>query len=385
MFSSKFKNAWLLTAINALAFSATPMILLIGSLVGAALAPNAKLATLPLAMVIVGAAAGVIPATLLMKKFGRRTALFLYMSLGIVSCLLASHSLQLESFILFNGGCFLLGATNAALQQIRFAAMESVPADQSATAASMIMSGGIIAAIAGPELAVIGRTLTAIEYQGSFYLVTITLIAAGIILFFYQSAPAAETHKQTSIRPLIEIIKNPSFVLAVCSAATAYLIMAFIMTGTPISMHNHHGHSLLDTKWVLQSHIAAMFLPSLIAPLLFKWFSIRLLMTAGLACFGLTIIIGSIDTSVMGFWFQLVILGIGWNFMFLSGTALLPSTYRQGEQYKAQAFNDGFVFSLQAIAALTAGVAISVLSWQEILLLCIAPMALMFILLIKIK
>ncbi|PCI46232.1 MAG: hypothetical protein COB51_07520, partial [Moraxellaceae bacterium] len=251
--------------------------------------------------------------------------------------------------------------------------------------ASMIMSGGIIAAIVGPELAVIGRTLTAIEYQGSFYLVTITLIAAGIILFFYQSAPTAETHKQTSIRPLIEIIKNPSFVLAVCSAATAYLIMAFIMTGTPISMHNHHGHSLLDTKWVLQSHIAAMFLPSLIAPLLFKWFSIRLLMTAGLACFGLTIIIGSIDTSVMGFWFQLVILGIGWNFMFLSGTALLPSTYRQGEQYKAQAFNDGFVFSLQAIAALTAGVAISVLSWQEILLLCIAPMALMFILLIKIK
>ena len=159
--------------------------------------------------------------------------------------------------------------------------------------------------------------------------------------------------------------------------------MSFVMTGTPISMHNHFGHSLSDTKWVIQSHIAAMFLPSLITPWLFRLFGIRGLMTIGLACYGLTIIVGLIDSSVMGFWLQLVILGIGWNFLFISGTTLLPRTYLKGEKFKAQAFNDSVVFSTQAIASLSAGWAISTTSWQAMLLVCLMPIGFMLVTLLR--
>ena len=381
--SSGFKNVWLLTAANALAFAATPMVVLIGSFVGGDLAPNASLATLPLAMIIIGAAAGVIPATMMMKKLGRKKALLIYVGLCSVACLLASQSLVLKSFLLFNGACFLMGASNAAFQQIRFAAMESVAAEKSATAAAMIMSGGIVAAIMGPEFALIGRQFTAVEYQGSFYLVALSLVVAAAVLLFYKPTPLPELDKDQPARRAIQLLKNPNFCLAVVSSVVAFFVMSFIMTGTPISMHNHHGYSLEDTKWVIQSHISAMFLPSLVVPYLVSKIGIRSLMAVGLVLFSLTIAVGSFNTSVLGFWVQLVFLGVGWNFLFLSGTALLPSTHRQGEGFKAQALNDSVVFSMQAIAALSAGAAIAFLSWQSILLLCLAPMFMMLVLLVK--
>ncbi|MBV1881094.1 MAG: MFS transporter [Pseudomonadales bacterium] len=382
---SSYKNAWLLTLSNALAFTATPMVLLIGSLVGADLANDAALATLPLAMMVIGAAMGVVPATLMMKRVGRKRALLFYVGLCIGACLVGSHSLSIKSFALFNSACFFLGASNAAFQQMRFAAMESVSAHKSATAAAMIMSGGIVAAILGPELALYGRPYTAIEYQGSFYLVSMCLGLAAFTLLFYRPEPMAESDKRQPVRPLSQMIQNPNLCLAIFSSVVGFFVMSFIMTGTPISMHNHHGYSLEDTKWVIQSHLTAMFLPSLIVPYLVSRIGIRKLMVVGLILFSTTIAVGSVDTSVWGFWIQLVLLGVGWNFLFLSGTALLPSTYRQGEEFKAQALNDSVVFSLQAVAALTAGVAIAYLSWQSILLICLVPVVLMFVLLFKTK
>jgi MFS family permease len=173
------------------------------------------------------------------------------------------------------------------------------------------------------------------------------------------------------------MLRNPSLALAVASGAVAYVIMSFIMTATPISMHLHHGHSMADTKWVIQSHIAAMFLPSLLTAWLFRLLTIRGLMLAGLSAYAAMIVIGILDVTVLGFWGQLVLLGIGWNFMFVAGTALLPTTYRPGEQYRAQALNDTVVFSTQAIASLSAGWAVSVMSWQALLLACLLPMALL--------
>ena len=153
--------------------------------------------------------------------------------------------------------------------------------------------------------------------------------------------------------------------------------MSFVMTGTPISMHHFHGHSLVDTKWVLQSHVAAMFVPSFIAPILFKHLNIRGMMLAGLVCYCGTIIIGFTDTSVGGFWLQLVLLGIGWNFLFVAGTALLPLTHNDKDRFKAQAINDSVVFTLQAVAALGAGWAINLLSWQQMLVGCLIPIIMM--------
>lgn len=378
-----FLNVGVLTVANGFAFAATPMMMLIGSLVGVELAPSTDWATLPIAIMIIGTALAVIPVTRLMAKVGRRITLWIFLALNFATCFLASYSLVIASFSLFCLCAAFIGAGNAALQQIRYAAMESVPANKTTTAASIVMLSGVFAAVLGPELAVIGHQITAVDYQGSFWLVAACSLIAAITLLFYTPVAGEQTDPKKPTRPIREIIKNPAFRLAVASGAIGYVVMSFVMTGTPISMHNHFGHSLADTKWVIQSHIAAMFLPSLITPWLFMLIGIRGMMMAGLFCYSLTIVIGLIDSSVMGFWSQLVMLGIGWNFLFVSGTALLPRAYLSGEQFRAQGFNDSVVFSTQAVASLSAGWAVSSTSWQTTMLICLMPMVFMVVMLLR--
>jgi MFS family permease len=380
--NKNFRTVWLLAGINAIAMCAVPMMMLIGSIIGTELAPAKQWATLPIAMMVIGTACGVIPAAQGMQRFGRRNTFAFFILNGAGACALLGHALALQSFSLFCLGAGLLGVTVAALQQIRFAAMECVLLAQGPTAASIIMCAGIIAAFIGPELALLGKPLSTVDYQGSFWLAAGCLLLAGCFLPLYVPTHQPGAKAISGGRPLKVLLQNPTMMLAIVSALCAFMVMSFIMTATPISMHLHHGHTLEDAKWVIQSHITAMFLPSLITPWLFRLVGIRGLMCAGLACYGITIIVGLSDTSVIGFWGQLVMLGVGWNFLFVSGTALLPSTYREGEQFKVQALNDTVVFSSQAVASLSAGWAINSVSWHALLLICLMPIALMLALLI---
>mgnify|MGYP006134355089 FL=1 len=377
-----FANVWVLTLSNAMAASIMTLMILVGSLVGAELAPSAEWATLPIALTVIGTAASILPATACMQLLGRKYALLAFMALGIFACWLASSALEQQSFALFCIAAVLLGSTNAALQQTRFAAMESVAPEHGPTAASLMMCGGILAAIIGPELAVFGAHLTAVDYQGSYWLAAVTVILAAGLLTFYKPTAAVAKQQAATARSTGDIIRNPTFILALTSGAVAFVVMSFVMTGTPISMHHVYGHSLVETKWVIQSHIAAMFLPSLIAPLLFKKLGIRGMMAAGLACYCATIAIGYFDISVKGFWMQLVLLGVGWNFLFVSGTALLPRTYEERDKFKGQAINDLTVFTFQALASLSAGWALGLINWQLMLLICLLPIAVMLVLLL---
>lgn len=376
-----FKEVWLLAAINAIAMSSVPLMMLIGSIIGAELAPKEEWATLPIAMMVIGTALGVVPATRSMQHLGRKWALLLFVLLGICACLTLGEAMVRSNFTLFCFGSGLLGVTVAALQQIRFAAMECVPLTDGPTAASIIMCAGIAAAFLGPELALAGEHLTSVDYQGSFWLGAGCLLAGGVMLLFYVPAAQKKTHAIAGGRSTLALLGSPNLLLAIIAGASAFMVMSFVMTATPISMHLHHGYSLTDTKWVIQSHIAAMYLPSLFTPWLFRFLNIRGLMLAGLVCYCITIAIGLIDASVIGYWGQLVMLGIGWNFLFVSGTALLPMGYNNGEQFKAQALNDTVLFSSQAIASLSAGLAISNVSWHALLLFCLLPMAVLLALL----
>lgn len=380
---SRYKTVWLLALVNAVALSAVPLMMLIGSIVGAQLAPRESLATFPIAAMVIGTAFGVLPATRAMQRFGRRAIFAAFIFNGFLACFVLAQAVVMASFYALCAGAFILGLTAAAMQQIRFAAMECVPADDGPTAASIILCAGVIAAFLGPELALAGKSLTAIDYQGSFWLGAGCLLVAGVLLLGYTPKKVVAAAPKTVKTTNATLLSNPGFLLAITAGASAYVVMAFVMTATPISMHMHHGHSLEDAKWVIQSHIAAMFLPSLIAPWLIRMLGIRGLMVAGLGCYATTITIGLIDASVLGFWGQLVMLGIGWNFLFLSGTALLPTTYNEGEGFKAQSLNDSVIFASQAVASLSAGWAISTVSWGALLLLCLAPMVLLAGLLVK--
>lgn len=380
---SSYFSIVVLMCVSMLAFAVTPLMMLVGSLLGAELAPSSDFATLPIAVMVVGTALGVLPATKTMQRFGRKQGLWLFLALGIMASLLASYSLVLRNFWLFCLAAMCIGFTNAALQQIRFAAIEVAPPEKATTATSFIMLSGIFAAFLGPELAVWGKDFTAVPYQGSFLLIAVSTVFSALILVLFKQTKAPIQETVAVARPIKSLLKSPMFCLAVCSGAIAYMVMTFVMTGTPISMHNHYHHSLVDTKWVIQSHIAAMFLPSLISPLLVRLMGLKGMMVSGLICYVLTVMAGFIDTSVAGFWVQLVLLGVGWNFLFVAGTVLLSKSYQAGEQYKAQSFNDSIVFSVQAMASLLAGLAISALSWQITLLVCMVPVTFMCVLLLR--
>jgi MFS family permease len=377
-----FRNVWVLTLSNALAASIMTLMILVGSLVGAELAPSSTWATLPIALTVIGTAVGILPATTCMQLLGRKYSLWAFMALGVAACWLASSALQQQSFSLFCTAAVLLGATNAALQQTRFAAMEAVAPEFAPSAASLIMCGGILAAIIGPELAIAGIHFTAVDYQGSFWLAAATLVVGALILTFYKPTTVSKVQRTTSASATRSILCNPTFLVAMSSGAVGFAVMSFIMTGTPISMHHNYGHSLVDTKWVIQSHIAAMFLPSLIAPLLFQRLGIRGMMVTGLSCYCVTIGIGYFDTSVNGFWAQLVLLGVGWNFLFVSGTALLPTAYAEQDKFKGQAINDLSIFTIQALASVSAGWALGLINWQQMLMICLLPVLLMAALLL---
>jgi len=376
-------NVWLLALCQSLAFAVVPMLMFIGSLIGAELATNPDLATLPIAAMVVGTAVGTVPTSIITKQLGRKYTYILFTLVGTAACGSIGLALELKSFLLFCISTGIIGICLAAIQQFRFAAMESVAMNKGPSAASIVLLGGVIAAVIGPELAVMGKTYTNVEYQGSFWLAGASFLLASLFLLLLRSTASNTTDKENHTgRSLGAVFKdNRMLWLAIGSGAAGYAIMTFVMTATPISMHHHHGHSLVDTKWVIQSHISAMFLPSLITPFIIRKIGIKAVMLAGLACYGFTIVIGLADTSVMGYWSQLIMLGIGWNFLFVAGTSLLPLTYQTGEQFKIQGVNDGIVFTMQAFASLTSGLIISNSGWSSVLLLCIPPMVVMLLLL----
>ena len=382
IFSKTFKNAWVLSLSNAVAGSTLPLMHLAGTLAGSRLAPSPDWSTAPIALMILGTACSVIPVSRTMQHFGRKTGIYLFLAVGIMVCITAMTALKIGSFTLFCLASFILGSFNATLLQSRFAAMESVGIEDRTTAASMFMGSGIIAAFVGPEIALIGKDLFVTAYQGSFLMAAMCIVISAAMLSAYkpESLPAVpEATKKIAGKHLF---LNPTFCLALASGAIAYIVMSFIMTGTPLSMHEVHGHSLTDTKWVIQSHIAAMFLPSFFTPLLVRYAGLRGMMLVGLTCYCIAIAIGYSDNSAQGFWMQLVLLGIGWNFLFTAGTTMLPSTHREEHRFKAQSINDLTVFSFQAIAALSAGWALQLIGWQQMVLFCLIPVSMMLLVLI---
>ncbi len=264
------RNVWILTISQALLLSVSSLVVFVGGLVGTKLAPLENLATLPVASIVVGTAFTIPPVTLLMNTIGRRKSFFVIGIFSIFAALLAAYAITISHFYLFCLSTFLLGAMYSCVMQFRFAAMESVPEKLIPTAASMVLVGGIAAAFLGPEIAMLGKDILSMEFAGSFILLTVLFVVGLTFLFWFKNPLARETSKEDHQRPLKEILLQRIFWVALLSATIGYAVMSFIMTATPVSMHVMDGHSLGHTKWVIQSHIVAMFLPSLIAAWIYQ-------------------------------------------------------------------------------------------------------------------
>jgi MFS family permease len=378
-------NVWLLAITYALVMSLGATIVFIGGLAGADLAPVENLATLPVASLTIGTAATIVPVTMLMKRFGRKQTFIAVLGFSILVAFMAAYSIHIKSFYLFCGSIFLLGITAACMQQFRFAAMESVTPEFIPKAAASVLLGGIAAAYIGPEVALLGITMFETMYSGSFILLAGLFFIGLIIIFAFKNPLAEEKIIIHDARPLREISRQNIFWVAIFSAAIGYAVMSFIMTATPVSMHKMDGHSLSDTKWVIQSHIMAMFIPSIIAAWIIKKLGLLRMLLCGLLAYAVCIAIAFSGHSVIHYWLSLILLGVGWNFLFIGGTTLLPQVYRQQERFKVQAFNEFIVFGAQAVASLSAGWFVFALGWKLMLLLNIPFIIFMLIIIIRWK
>lgn len=360
-------NVWLLTLIQALAMSTGTMMVLAGGVLGAKLAPDPAWSTLPLAMSIVGTAIGVLPITRLMQHFGRKPIFIAATLVGALAALLAAFSIIHHSFFGLVFCAFLLGLMLSAIQQIRFAAMESVSLEMMPKAASTVLLGGLVAAILGPELITIGQIFTAQSFVGGFFLMAGILLLCSLLFTQITNTHLVSEKSANTGRELSQIVKQPVFVLAVSASVVGYALMSFIMTATPVHMHVHEAFSLQDTKWVIQSHIFAMFFPSLFSGWLINILGTSRIIYIGLFAYTCTILVALTGNEWLSYWGALVLLGIGWNFLFVGGTVLLAQSYQPVERFKVQGLNEFLVFGSQATAALSAGLFLNLVEWQGLL------------------
>jgi len=376
------KNVWLLTAGVALFMSLSVFVIFLGGIIGQNLAPTDSLSTLPVALLVVGTASGIIPINHIMSGFGRRRTFLgvcIY-TIGIIS--LAIIALKNQSFYLFCAATFLFGITVATMNQFRFAAIESVDQTLSATATSAVLIGGLVSAYLGPEIALLGQNLTNVQFVGSFALLSLCFVLAFILLWFYKPIHISTTNQISSGRSLRDIIKQPVFIIAISSAAIGYVVMSYLMTATPMSMHVIDGFSLAHTKFVIQSHVIAMFLPSLFTPWIVKLIGLSKMMIVGILLYFICVAIALSGHALNNYWIALILLGLGWNFLFIGGTSLLPQSYNDTEKFKVQSVNDFLIFSLQALASLSAGWFVFNFGWESVLLSVVPLLIIQLILLL---
>ena len=376
-------NVWILTLAQALMMSVSPIIVFVGGLIGAKLAPVSNMATLPVAAIIIGTAVSVVPVTLVMKKTGRKKAFLFTAIYSVMVSLCISYSVHIGSFYLFCLSVFFIGASVASVMRFRFAAMESVSIELMPSAASSVLLGGIAAAFIGPEIALLGKDIMETEYTGTFILLAGLFLLSFFVLLTFKNPVVDAIHSNSPQRSLKDISKQPVFWVAILSASIGYMIMSFIMTATPVSMHIMDGHSLNDTKFVIQSHILAMFLPSLVAGWTIRKLGTTKMMMIGLIAYLVCAIIAFSGHQLGNYWVSLVLLGVGWNFLFIGGTTLLPRSYQASERFKVQALNDFTVFGSQAVAALSAGWLVFALGWETILIFTIPIIIFQMIVLLK--
>ncbi|MDC1279700.1 MFS transporter [Pelagibacteraceae bacterium] len=366
------KNLWMLILSQIFAFTAAPVTVFLSGIIGSQLSPIKSLATLPMALSIVGIAIFAIFAAKVMSVIGRRAGFIFASILSSLSSLLAAYAIIIESFILFNFSCFLLGAGVAFSHQYRFAAVETVKKNMAPKAISIILLAGIGSAFIGPNLANFSKAIISEHlYAGSYLALAALTLTSTIFLIFYEDKQNLNNINKKSRRSYIELISQPRFLQALIASAFAYAVMSFLMTATPISMHVMEKISLSQTGLVIQFHIAAMFLPSLVTGNLIKKFGHSKIMHSGVILFSITILTSLFEQNFVNYLVALIFLGFGWNFLFISGTSLLVLSYRENEKFKAQGFNDLIVYSTQAVASLSAGVFLTLTNWKIMNLICI--------------
>lgn len=362
------RNVFILSGGQALALSGATLVMAVSALAGTVLAPKPWMVTLPLALQFLATMIATIPASLLMGRIGRRPGFMLGQVIGVAGALTACVSLLQGWFWGFAAGSVLMGVHNSFWQYFRFAAADAADEAFRPRAIAYVMAGGLVAAILGPELAKATRgLLDPVPFAGSYLAVAALSIASVVLLSFLRiPGPAPKTEgPRASGRPLGEIMRQPRFIVAALAAMIGYGVMNLVMVATPLAMAAC-SFEFSDAAFVIQWHVVGMFLPSFFTGTLIKRFGVLQVILAGALLNGAAMAINLSGQDLEHFWFGLVLLGLGWNFMFIGGTTLLTETYRPEERSKAQAANDFLVFTTVAASSFLSGAVQDAAGWDAI-------------------
>ena len=373
------RNVLLLAVCQSLSATTMSLIITVHALAGFMLAEDKTLATLPLGIMFTMVMVSTIPASLFMKRYGRRFGFSLGQSIGTVAAIISVYAIFKEDFWLFALGGAFLGTHTAFWQYYRFAAADTASAAYRSRAISYVLAGGVVSAILGPELAKYSRELFApVVFAGNFVVIAILCLITITVLQFVTIPPPSDEDRISVGRPLSRIASQPKFITAVLASMCGYGVMVLVMTTTPLAVLGNE-HSFNDAAFIIQWHILGMFVPSFFTGHLIRQFGVLPIIVTGTALMAVCVAVNLSGVGITQFWLALIALGVGWNFMFIGGTTMLTETYERSERAKVQATNDFLVFGTVAIASLSSGVVFNTIGWQGVNLAVVVPIVLILI------
>ena len=365
------RNVSLLALCQGYAQTSVTVVISVSALAALAIVEDKSLATLPHAFMWVATALAATPASLLMRRLGRRSGFAIGSIFGFAGCALCTLGIQYADFWVFIAGTSCMGAFNAFNQYLRFAAAETADDSFRPKAIAFVIGGGIIAAFVGGTLAGKTSQLLVPQFTATYLILAVfPLLLAITIQFIRMPEPEApvrkSAEKRSTGRPLTEIMKQPAFVVAAIGTSVSWAGMILMMAATPLSMKYSGLES--DVPFVIQWHMFAMFAPSFIAGSLIIRFGYQKVVMMGFALFFGGIIAGLTGITVANFFVTNVLIGAGWNLMLIGSTALLVTCHTDDEKGKVQGANDTIAYILAAISSFFAGYLQIELGWNAVMI-----------------
>jgi MFS family permease len=358
------RNALVLAIAQALAGGNNTVIAATAGIVGAMLAPDKGLATLPVSVMVCGIWFGTIPQGYLARNFGRRFALQTGSVIGTLAGLISCAAVIQGSFLLFLVGTFGCGCYAAAHNSYRFAATDTASDDYKPKAISFVLAGGVMAGIIGPSVVIVSKDMwPPYLFAATFVAQSVLAALAGLVLTRLQSPPPLPRAQRDAGRPLGEIVRNPLFVVAVACGVVSYVIMNLVMTSAPIAMVGC-GHSVTVSTLGIQWHVLGMYGPSFFTGHLIVRFGLYRIIALGLLMLLVSAAISMAGQSVANFWIGLMLLGVGWNFAFIGATTLVTHCHRPEERNKVQSLNDFLIFGMMALGSFASGKMLADFGWD---------------------
>jgi predicted MFS family arabinose efflux permease len=359
------RNALVLAVAQALAGGNMTVVVATSAIIGALLAPDRSLATLPITTMVFGMWIGTLPIGYLARHRSRRFALQTGSFFGVISGLISCSATIIGSFPLLLAGTFCAGLYAAAHQSYRFAATDTASEAFRAKAVSWVLAGGVFAAVIGPQLVIFTKDLMPTHMFAASFLGQSTCAALAACVLTFVRIPPLSTKSAEPVRSLLTITLTPQFIVAVSCGVVSYAMMNMVMTSAPLAMIEC-GHSVTDSALGIQWHVLAMYAPSFFTGHLINRFGVERVIAAG---FALLVAAGAVAMSgitVAHFWTNLVLLGLGWNLAFIGATTMVTRCHRPHERNKVQAFNDFLIFGSMALSSFSSGQLLARFGWSTV-------------------